>query len=197
MKVVVLSGSPRKNGNTQIMMKHVLEYVNQKDVDVKFINLADDGFESFKGAANEVNYNEKTLQAAKDITEADVWLVGVPVYNSMFSAALKNIFEFVSYKATEGKTAGLAIVAGGMISFGDVQTLFTQLMSYFRVITNPTPVFITANEIKDSQITSSEVKARLNELVDKTYKNPFKFNCINQKPKYFSTWLQPLTFLIF
>ena len=96
MKVVVLSGSPRKNGNTQIMMKHVLEYVNQKDVDAKFINLADDGFESFKGAANEVDYNEKTLQAAKDITEADVWLVGVPVYNSMFSAALKNIFEFVN-----------------------------------------------------------------------------------------------------
>ena len=89
MKVVVLSGSPRKNGNTQIMMKHVLEYVNQKGVEVKFINLAEDGFESFKGAANEVNYNDKTLQAAKDITEADVWLVGIPVYNSMFSAALK------------------------------------------------------------------------------------------------------------
>ena len=62
MKVVVLSGSPRKNGNTQIMMKHVLEYVNQKDVEVKFINLAEDGFESFKGAANEVNYKEKTLE---------------------------------------------------------------------------------------------------------------------------------------
>ena len=36
MKVVVLSGSPRKNGNTQIMMKHVLEYVNQKGVEVIF-----------------------------------------------------------------------------------------------------------------------------------------------------------------
>ena len=130
MKVVVLSGSPRKNGNTQIMMKHVLEYVNQKGVEVKFINLAEDGFESFKGAANEVSYNDKTLQAAKDITDADVWLVGIPVYNSMFSAALKNIFEFINYKETEGKTAGLAIVAGGTISFGDVQTLFTQLMSY-------------------------------------------------------------------
>ena len=75
MKVIVLSGSPRKSGNTQILMKHVLEYVNQKDVDVKFINLADDGFESYRGDSSEVNYNEKTLQAAKDITEADVWLV--------------------------------------------------------------------------------------------------------------------------
>ena len=150
------------------MMKHVLEYVNQKDVEVKFINLADDGFESFRGAANEINYNEKTLQAAKDITEADVWLVGVPVYNSMFSSALKNIFEFINYKETEGITAGFAIVAGGTISFGDVQTLFTQLMSYFRVITNPTAVYLTGDTIEDGKISDEEVKSRLNEMVDKT-----------------------------
>ena len=168
MKVIVLSGSPRKNGNTQIMMKHVLEYVNQKDVEVKFINLAEDGFESFRGAATEINYNGKTLQAAKDITEADVWLVGVPVYNSMFSSALKNIFEFISYKETEGKTAGLAIIGGGTISFGDVQTLFTQLMSYFRVITNPTAVYSTGDTIEDGKISDEEVKSRLNEMVDKT-----------------------------
>jgi hypothetical protein len=41
-------------------------------------------------------------------------------------------------------------------------------MSYFRVITNPTPVFITADKIGDGQITSDDVKSRLNELVDKT-----------------------------
>ena len=115
-----------------------------------------------------INYNEKTSQAAKDITEADVWLVGIPVYNSMFSAALKNIFEFVSYKETEGKVAGMAIVAGGMISFGDVQTLFTQLMSYFRVITNPIADYTPAENIEDGKITSDEVKSRLNEMVDKT-----------------------------
>ena len=75
---------------------------------------------------NEVNYNEKTLQAVKDITEADVWVIGTPIYNSMFSAALKNLFEFVNYKETAGKTAGLAILASGMIGFTDVQTLLTQ-----------------------------------------------------------------------
>ena len=147
-------------------MNHVLDYVVQKGVDVKFINLADDEYEMYRGWG--INYNEKTLQAAKDITEADVWLVGIPVYNSMFSAALKNIFEFVSYKETEGKVAGLAIVAGGMISFGDVQTLFTQLMSYFRVITNPTAVYTPAENIEDGKITDEEVKSRLNQMVEKT-----------------------------
>ena len=168
MKVVVISGSPRKNANTEIMMKHVFEYAKQKNADTKFINLSEDGFEYYRGFLNEVNYNEKTLQAVKDITEADVWVIGTPIYNSMFSAALKNLFEFVNYKETAGKTAGLAILASGMIGFTDVQTLLTQLMSYFKVITNPTPVFMTADKIEDGQIISDDVKSRLNELVDKT-----------------------------
>ena len=168
MKVVIISGSPRKNANTEIMMKHVFEYTKQKNVDTKFINLSEGGFEYYRGFLNQVDYNEKTLQAARDITEADVWLIGTPIYNSMFSAALKNLFEFVNYKETGGKIAGLAILASGMIGFTDVQTLLTQLMSYFRVITNPVPVFITADKIEDGQITSDDVKSRLNELVDKT-----------------------------
>ena len=168
MKVIVISGSPRKNANTQIMMKHVFEYTKEKDVDVKFINLSEGGFEYYRGFLNEIDYNEKTLQAAKDITEADVWLIGTPIYNSMFSAALKNLFEFVNYKETSGKMAGLAILASGMIGFTDVQTLLTQLMSYFRVATNPVPVFVTADKIEGGEIASVDVKARLDELVDRT-----------------------------
>ncbi len=168
MKIVVISGSPRKNANTEVMMKYVFEYTKQKNTDTKFINLSEGGFEYYRGFLNQVDYNEKTLQAARDITEADIWLIGTPIYNSMFSAALKNMFEFINYKETGGKTAGLAILASGMIGFTDVQTLLTQLMSYFRVITNPTPVFITADKIEDRQITSDDVKSRLRELVDKT-----------------------------
>jgi|TARA_B100000029_G_C17218666_1_gene830837 NAD(P)H-dependent FMN reductase len=168
MKVVIISGSPRKNGNTQIMMKHVVEYTREKDIVSKFINLAEDGFEPYRGDPSEIDYNEKILQAAKDVTEADVWLIGAPIYNSMFSSALKNLFEFVSYKETEGKIAGLAIIGGGMIGFTDMQTLLTQLMSYFRVITNPIAVFMTADQIKNGDIVSDEVKSRLNELVDRT-----------------------------
>ena len=168
MKIVVISGSPRKNANTEVMMKYVFEYTKQKNTDTKFINLSEGGFEYYRGFLNQVDYNEKTLQAARDITEADIWLIGTPIYNSMFSAALKNMFEFINYKETGGKTAGLAILASGMIGFTDVQTLLTQLMSYFRVITNPTPVFITADKIEDRPITSDDVKSRLRELVDKT-----------------------------
>ena len=165
MKVAVISGSPRKAANTQIMMKYVCDYAKSKNQDVKFINLSEGGVDYFCGPTE--NYSQTTLQAAKDIMDADVWLIGSPIYNSFFSAALKNLFEFINYKNTAGKTAGLAILASGSIGFTDVQTLLTQLMSYFRVVTNPKAVFMTVDAIKDGQISENE-KTRLKELVDET-----------------------------
>lgn len=165
MKVVVISGSPRKQAVTQTMMKFVYDYTKSKNLETKFINLSDDIVECYKGY--DVTYSATTTQAAKDIMDADVWLVGTPIYNSFFSAALKNLFEFVNYKQTAGKTAGMAILASGQIGFTDVQTLLTQLMSYFRVITNPKAVFMTADQIKDGVIDQNG-QTRLKEMVDET-----------------------------
>tara|TARA_B100001079_G_scaffold224090_1_gene200790 strand:+ start:290 stop:814 length:525 start_codon:yes stop_codon:yes gene_type:complete len=164
-KILIISGSPRRNGKTQVLMKYIFEYVKQKNSDTKLINLSDGGIDYYVGTSD---YSDATKQAAKDITEADVWLVGTPIYNSFFSAALKNLFEYIDYKKTEGKTAGLVILASSNSGFTDVQTLLTQLMSYFNVITNPRAVFVTANTIVNDQIIEPEVKLRLEALVDQT-----------------------------
>jgi NAD(P)H-dependent FMN reductase len=166
VKIIVISGSPRKTANTQAMMKFVYEYAKSKNSDTKLINLSDGDVDCYRGP-NE-NYSAGTIQAAKDITDADVWLVGTPIYNSFFSSALKNLFEYINYKNTPGKTAGLAILASGNIGFTDVQTLLTQLMSYFRVVTNPKAVFMTVDMIKDGAIIDETSKTRLQELVDET-----------------------------
>ena len=166
MKVVIISGSPRKTSSTQHMMKFVYDYTKTKNGDTKFINLSEGGIDYYRGY--DVEYGETTKQAAKDITEADVWIIGVPIYNSFFSAALKNLFEFINYKETAGKVAGLAIMAAGDIGFTDVQTLITQLMSYFRVITNPKAVYMKSDMIGDNGTVDSEAQNRLKEMVDET-----------------------------
>ena len=174
MKVIVLSGSPRKNSNTQIMMKFVYDYTKSKNEDTKFINLAEDQIEYYRGPVE--SYNESTVQAAKDITEADVWLLGTPIYNSFFSSAFKNIFEYINYKKTAGKVAGMAIMASGSIGFTDVQTLITQLMSYFRVVTNPKAVFLTVDTLNEGKIVDEGAKTRLQGLVDETLSLASKLN---------------------
>jgi NAD(P)H-dependent FMN reductase len=168
MKVVVISASPRKGANTQIMMEYLYNYTKTKNVDAKFIDLSKDRIDCYHGLGE--IYNQITMQTAKDVTEADVWFVGSPIYNSLFSSALKNLFEYINYKETAGKTAGIAILASGSIGFTNVQNAITGLMSYFRVITNPRAVHMTVDQIKDGKIISEDAMTRIRELVDETLK---------------------------
>lgn len=168
MKIVVISGSPRTGSNTKIMMEYLYNYAKTKNADTKFIDLSTNRVDCYRGPGE--NYSQNTTEAAKDVTDADVWFVGSPVYNSLMSAALKNLFEYINYKATAGKTAGIAILASGNISFLNVQYLITGLMSYFRVITNPKAVHMTADQIKDGKIIDENAITRLRELVDETLK---------------------------
>ena len=166
MKIVVIFGSPRKNANIQILMKYVFEYTKSKNQDTKLINLSEGQIEYYRGP--DIEYNETTKTAASDIMDADVWLIGSPIYNSFFSSALKNLFEYVDYKKTAGKVAGMTILAAGDIGFINVQNLVTQLLSYFRVITNPKAVFLTTKSLTENSITDEDVQIRLKEMVDDT-----------------------------
>ena len=166
MKVIIISGSPRKNANTQIVMKYVYEYTKTKNADTKLINLSEGKIECYRGPDEE--YNEDTKTAANDLMDADVWIIGSPIYNSFFSSALKNLFEYVNYKKTAGKVAGMAILAAGNIGFIDVQTLITQLLSYFRVVTNPKAVFLTTDSITENTVSDVDAQNRLTLMVDET-----------------------------
>ena len=110
------------------------------------------------------------MQTTRDITDADVWFVGSPIYNSFFSSSLKNLFEYLNYKETAGKTTGIAIMASGSISFTNVQNAITGLMSYFKVITNPRAVHMKVDQINDGKIVDENAMTRLRELVDETLK---------------------------
>ena len=166
MKVVVISGSPRKNANTQIIMKYVYDYTKSKNQDTKLINLSEGQIECYRGPDEE--YDESTKNAANDIMNADVWLIGSPIYNSFFSSSLKNLFEYINYKKTVGKIAGITVLASGNTGFINVQTLITQLLSYFRVITNPKAVFLTTESIKEDIVSDIDAQNRLKEMVDET-----------------------------
>ena len=166
MKVVIISGSPRKNANTQIIMKYVYDYTKSKNQDTKLINLSEGQIECYRGPDEE--YDESTKNAANDIMNADVWLIGSPIYNSFFSSSLKNLFEYINYKKTVGKVAGITVLASGNTGFINVQTLITQLLSYFRVITNPKAVFLTTESIKEDIVSDIDAQNRLKEMVDET-----------------------------
>ena len=166
MKIALISGSPRKSSKTILVMNHAYNYLKNQSHQLDLIDLANKNIEMYRGF--DVDYNQTTKEMINKLTEADIWIIGTPVYNSFFSSAVKNVFEYINYKNTAGKIAGLIIVASGHISFKSVQTNLTQLMSYFGVITNPNPVYITVDELDENNQLSKELRLRLENVLDKT-----------------------------
>ena len=68
----------------------------------------------------------------------------------------------------------MVILGAGSISFVNIQTLITQLLSYFRVIANPKAVFLTTESIKENSTLDEEAQTRLKEMVDGTLEMAFK-----------------------
>ncbi|MDI1494776.1 MAG: NADPH-dependent FMN reductase [Cenarchaeum symbiont of Oopsacas minuta] len=166
MKVVVISASPRENGKTQHVMKATYDLVKaHESTEVAFINLAEGGIDYYDGNGPQ---SIKTKKAVSDLLAADVWLIGSPVYNSFFSAALKNLFEFIDYKKTKGKICGLAVIGASTISFMQVQNAVIGLMTYFKVVTNPQTVFVLSEDICDDGKLKDDVEKRLKEMIDST-----------------------------
>lgn len=59
-------------------------------------------------------------------------------------------------------------MGAGTISFIDVQTLITQLLSYFRVVINPKSVFLTTESITENTFSDIDGQDKLKEMADDT-----------------------------
>lgn len=118
MKVVAINGSPRKGGNTELLLKQVLKPLADAGWDTEFIQL---GGKSIRGC--QACYNcFKTLNAhcgQKDeffnecmekMVAADAILLGSPTYFTDVSAEMKALLD----------RAGLVAVANGGILRGKI-----------------------------------------------------------------------------
>ncbi|MCH1952319.1 flavodoxin family protein [Enterocloster sp. OA13] len=99
MKVLGISGSARKNGNTAIIMNIVLSEVKQAGIETELIQLGNDiiapcrGCFSCKGKKNCIFQKDKFCGYFEKMVEADGILLGSPVYSADVSANMKAYLE--------------------------------------------------------------------------------------------------------
>jgi FMN reductase len=169
MRILVISGSPREQSYTRVLTRIAYDYAKKKhkDHEVILLDLKEIKLEGFRGL--EERYYKITEDTIKLIENTDVFIIGSPVYNGIFSSLLKNLFEFVNYKALEGSFAGFIIMSGGLISYLQVQGQLTALMNYFRVISNPRAVYVSTDDFDDKmELKDEKIKNRIERLVDET-----------------------------
>ncbi|WP_163100800.1 NADPH-dependent FMN reductase [Peribacillus alkalitolerans] len=107
MKLVILSGSPRKKGRTGIASRYIA-----REFGAELIDLSEIVLPLYNGEASQAE--EKEVQRLKkSVQEADGIILATPEYHSGMSGALKNVLDFLSNEQFAHKPVALLAVAGG------------------------------------------------------------------------------------
>lgn len=114
VKIVILNGSPRKNGATAFILNEIYQKLNKHhNVEVRFFNFADFNLKYCIGCCKcyEIGkciFNDDIEKLSKTIETADGIIIGSPTYASNISGQMKVIIDrghFVIEQLLFGKYA--------------------------------------------------------------------------------------------
>lgn len=100
MKAIAFNGSPRRNGNTSILLKTVLDELKKEDIDVELVHLGGKPARGcmacrkcFELKNNRCAIDDEINEHIQKMLEADAIILGSPVYFSMMTPELKAFID--------------------------------------------------------------------------------------------------------
>jgi len=122
IKVLGISGSPRKNGNTEILINKALEVCKENGADTSFISLAKKEINYCDGCYSCIRnskcvHNDDAREILDEMVNADAIIIGSPTYFASMSGKLKSLLDRTfplrvnGYKLS-GKVGGVIAVGG-------------------------------------------------------------------------------------
>lgn len=135
MKAVAFNGSPRKGGNTEYLLKKVLEPIAEAGIETELVQVGGSGIQPCKACGRCIQKKDRRCSNDSDIfnscmekmLEADAIILGSPTYFADMSAEMKALVDragFVAFANDRlfGRKIGSAVVAvrrGGSVNVMD------------------------------------------------------------------------------
>lgn len=121
MKVVGISGSPRKEGNTGILVRKALEGAEGKGADTTYISLAGKDIRGCIacpdcGKGDRCVIDDDMQEIYPLLVEADAIVLGTPIYFGTFASQTKAFIDRCYFLHKSGKRLGDKV--GGVIAVG-------------------------------------------------------------------------------
>lgn len=98
MKILAVSGSPRKNGNTETLLASFLKGAEEVGAEAKFVRLADIPFKNCKGC-NACHKNgmciikDELTPLFDEILASDILVLASPIYSMTVTAEMKGFID--------------------------------------------------------------------------------------------------------
>ena len=157
MSYLVISTSLREGSRSKIMAKALIDTIN----DVEFFDLKENPLPMCDG--DKCYDLPEVIDFRKKVKNAKGIIMAIPIYNFNVSSGAKNIIE-LGGKMLYDKVFGFICAAGGKSSYMSVMSFANSLMIDYRCFIIPKFVYALKSDFDESEITSSDIKERINEL---------------------------------
>lgn len=137
MKIVLINGSPRKNGLTAEILHKMADRLAEKGAETEFFNISDMNISQCSGCCSCYKTGRCFIEddgerLSAKIAEADGIIIGSPTYASNVSGQLKHFIDrghFVIEQLLYGKYA-VSVATGENYGSGDTSAVLNKLLKY-------------------------------------------------------------------
>ena len=137
MNIVIINGSPRKNGATARILHGIEKRFSERGAETEFINISDMNISPCRGCCSCYKtgrcFLEDDAEPLSDkISLADGLVIGSPTYASNISGQLKQFIDrghFVIEQLLHGKYA-VSVVTGENYGSADAGNILTKLLKF-------------------------------------------------------------------
>ena len=137
MKVLLINGSPRKDGNTAIALNEMIKVFENQGIETELLHI---GGKDIRGCIacgkcrqlGHCVFDDIVVQASQKLAEADGLVVGSPVYYASANGTVVSFMDRLFYS----NSADLRMKVGAAVSVarrGGQTTTFDQLNKYFTI----------------------------------------------------------------
>ena len=141
MKVLMINGSPHKEGNTATALQEMKKVFEQEGIEAEIVNIGNDAIRGCVacGACRKLGkcvYDDLVNEIAPKFEEADGLVVGSPVYYASANASLVAVLDrlFYSHGRKMAGKLGAAVVS---CRRGGSTAAFDRLNKYFTICNMP------------------------------------------------------------
>lgn len=141
MKVLILNGSPRRDGNTSIAIREMVKIFEVENIEIEVVSV---GIEAVRGCiacgkceeTGRCVFDDVVNKLAPKFEEADGFIVASPVYYASANATLIAVLDRLFYSTHFDKTmkVGASVVCARR---GGCSATFDELNKYFTISNMP------------------------------------------------------------
>ncbi|PLR91152.1 NADPH-dependent FMN reductase [Bacillus sp. T33-2] len=180
MKLLGISGA-LAGAKTAVLVNKVLEKAKEHHpaLDVELVNLGDYSLDFADGRPFEA-YNDDTRKVINTIKDADIFVIGSPVYQASITGALKNVFDLLPQDIFDSKIVGLVMNGGTERHYLVMENQLRPIVSFLKAYIPAKNLFVSSSSFDaQNEINDEDIKARINSLAEELISLHLKINGSN------------------